>query len=400
MRSWDGRIWTRWATVVFSTSLGLLSEQALAQRQSPAPDPETAACLATNQKPDVVIESCTRLLERQSRAAARSLAVVLTIRGTALSVTGQMQDAANDFSAAVAIDPDFAPAYEVRGNLLRQNNQCDLAMADFDRTVALEPQRVNAHVARGLCLSGKGETERAEADFDEAIKLDPQNKSGATALAWNAKARMELQKGALELALADYDQAIKLDPKSAFAYTSRGDFFRTKGDYDKAVADYDKAVADYDKAVANQPDDLTGYGNRGLTRFYMGDYAKAADDFKRVVDGQPNAYSMLWLYLSRARTSTRDARDELAKAAEQLKSPDWPSPMVELFLGKKSLATAQAAASKPEEKCEAQFFVGEWRLLGKDRSEATKALQMAVDTCPKDFAEYAGAVAELKRLKQ
>jgi lipoprotein NlpI len=58
-----------------------------------------------------------------------------------------------------------------------------------------------------------------------------------------------------------------------------------------------------------------------------------------------------------------------------------------------------AAASKPEQRSEAQFYVGEWHLLQGERAQATKALQAAVDTCPKDFIEYRGAVEEMKRRK-
>jgi len=39
-------------------------------------------------------------------------------------------------------------------------------------------------------------------------------------------------------------------------------------------------------------------------------------------------------------------------------------------------------------------------LQKRGESEATIALKVAVDTCPKEFIEYAGAVAEVKRLER
>ena len=72
---------------------------------------------------------------------------------------------------------------------------------------------------------------------------------------------------------------------------------------------------------------------------------------------------------------------------------------MELFLGRKSLQAAEAAASKPEERCEAQFYIGEWQRLQHADAQAAKALQTAIDTCPKDFVEYRGAVEELKRVQ-
>jgi lipoprotein NlpI len=72
--------------------------------------------------------------------------------------------------------------------------------------------------------------------------------------------------------------------------------------------------------------------------------------------------------------------------------------MAQMFLGRKAV-DAVAAATTPEQKCEAQFYSGEWQLLHHAKQPAQNALQTAVDTCPKDFVEYRGAVEELKRLK-
>jgi lipoprotein NlpI len=47
---------------------------------------------------------------------------------------------------------------------------------------------------------------------------------------------------------------------------------------------------------------------------------------------------------------------------------------------------------------EAQFYVGEWRLLQGDRPAAVAALKTAADTCSKTFYEYGLAQAELHRL--
>jgi lipoprotein NlpI len=58
------------------------------------------------------------------------------------------------------------------------------------------------------------------------------------------------------------------------------------------------------------------------------------------------------------------------------------------------------AATKPEERCEAQFYLGEWHLLRRDHAAAATALRIAADTCPKTFYEYDGAIAELQRLGQ
>jgi rhomboid protease GluP len=72
--------------------------------------------------------------------------------------------------------------------------------------------------------------------------------------------------------------------------------------------------------------------------------------------------------------------------------------VVDLFLGRRTVDATLSAASNPPERCEAQFYGGEWKLLQGDRAAAVTALKAAVETCPKTFIEYKGAQAELKRL--
>ena len=77
---------------------------------------------------------------------------------------------------------------------------------------------------------------------------------------------------------------------------------------------------------------------------------------------------------------------------------DWPVAVIELLLGGRTAEATLAAASTPAQQCEAQFYVGEWKLLHDDKAGATAAWQAAMDSCPRSFIERKGARAELKRL--
>jgi tetratricopeptide (TPR) repeat protein len=351
-------------------------------------------------------------------------------RGLCLLSIGQAEGAKADFDQVISLDAKntsglTTPAWSAKARIELQRGAFDRAIADYDEVIRLNPKLASAYIERGSALSKVDKTDAALADLDKAIALDPKNAEGSAVAALMMKASVHDAQGnadaALadygaaitldphsvslflsranffagknddEHALADYTDAIKLDPKIAPAYSARGDFFRNRGDYEKAVADYDKVIE-------NQPGDLTGYGNRALAEFYAGDFAKAAADFKKVIAGQPNTYSLLWLYLSSARASPRDALSDLTAASAKL-AADWPTPMVQMFLGRKAVDAAVATAATSEQKCEAQFYSGEWQLLHKAKPLAQNALQAAVDSCPKDFAEYRGAVEELKRLQ-
>ena len=73
--------------------------------------------------------------------------------------------------------------------------------------------------------------------------------------------------------------------------------------------------------------------------------------------------------------------------------------MIALYLGRRSPELTLDAAGKPDERSEAQFYIGQWHIAKGNPSEAAAPLKAAVETCPKTFIECTAAVAELKRPK-
>jgi hypothetical protein len=76
----------------------------------------------------------------------------------------------------------------------------------------------------------------------------------------------------------------------------------------------------------------------------------------------------------------------------------WPFPVAKMFLGQQSFAQTLDAAKTADERCEAQFYGGEWHLLQGDKAAARDAINKAYENCPKYFIEFKGAEAEAKRL--
>jgi lipoprotein NlpI len=137
----------------------------------------------------------------------------------------------------------------------------------------------------------------------------------------------------------------------------------------------------------------------GYTRFYLGDFTGAALNLQEAVAKGGDAYPILWLYLADARIGGQDAKKNLQNNAAGLKPVEWPFPVIELFLDRRTSADMVAVAIKPAEQSEAQYYLGQWHLLRDHRAASIEALRKAVETCPKNFIEFAGAVAELKRLE-
>jgi murein DD-endopeptidase MepM/ murein hydrolase activator NlpD len=253
------------------------------------------------------------------------------------------------------------------------------------------------------------------ADSTEAIRLDPKD-----ARPFNKRGLAYLDKADDDRAIADFSEAIRLDPKDAQPFNNRGLAYLDK-------AEYDHAIADFTEAIRLDPNYTGAFQSRGHAKFYVADYGAAAADLSHAVRQQPqDAYSVLWRYLASARASMLFAilnsdsyclpgylqlaetesyiRCEFVEArqlelnATKLKQTDWPYPIVELFIGRRT-PEATLTAAEPNHRCEAQFYTGEWYLLHGNRTAAMSALKTAADNCPKAFVEYAGARAELKRLE-
>ena len=178
--------------------------------------------------------------------------------------------------------------------------------------------------------------------------------------------------------------------RSSFYY--RGAAYRVKGQLDRAIADLSEAIR-------LAPDVTEFYLGRGTTNFAAGHFEAAVSDIARGVREKPgDGYAVVWVYLARLRANGPDALAELKINAEWVKRDEWPYAVVTLYLGRGSPEAVLAAAGKPDDRCEAHFYIGAWRLARGERAEASEALKAAVDTCPKDFVEYSGAQAELKRM--
>src|SRR5262249_58184296 len=122
------------------------------------------------------------------------------------------------------------------------------------------------------------------------------------------------------------------------------------------------------------------------------DHRPAATDRARVARKQPSALDPpLGLYIAGAHAGERDATSRMRANARGLKSTDWPFPIAEMFIDRRKPEQTLSSAKTLAERCQAQFHVGEWHLLHRDRAAARRALQAAADDCPKTLAEYAGS---------
>jgi tetratricopeptide (TPR) repeat protein len=296
-------------------------------------------------------------------------------------------------------------------------------MKFVDEAIRLAPKNAGLFAERAALLHKKGENEQAIANLNRAIEFDPGNAEGVAAAAAYFKGRIFALDGNMANAASSYSEAITLDPEQLGYRIARAEAFGRLREFDKALADLDhavksdakgtvalneradlfrvnnkpaRAIDDYNAILVRQPNNLSVLGSRGVAYFMLGDFAKASEDFAKIAS-EGSAYGVLWLHVSRGRSGGGAPEVDLKGIAGILPAK-WPMPIVEMFLGKRSVASAISVAGSSDERCEVEFFAGQLKLRRDDRAGAKASFQFAQDKCPHNFLEFSGAVAELQRM--
>ena len=81
-----------------------------------------------------------------------------------------------DYSQAIALDPDYAYAYFGRAYTYYELGRNDEAIADFDQALALDPTYTEGYSGRAAaeCLQSEPRTQRALEDILTLIQREPQ----------------------------------------------------------------------------------------------------------------------------------------------------------------------------------------------------------------------------------
>ena len=125
-------------------------------------------------------------------------------RGEAAFEAGDYAAAIAAYNAALALNPNFAEAYNDRGLAHFRRDENDLAIADYEHALALRPDYANALTNHGIAIFDRG-------DYDAVI--------------------------------AEMSRAIELDPSNDRAFVFRGNAYQRKGDYAQAISDWLSARA-------------------------------------------------------------------------------------------------------------------------------------------------------------
>jgi tetratricopeptide (TPR) repeat protein len=95
------------------------------------------------------------------------------LRAEGYALRGNVDDAAKEFQAALALRPNEPELHEALGELYLEHNSYDDAQPELERALALDPSRTHALYLLGKLYVRKHENERALPYLERAVRLQP-----------------------------------------------------------------------------------------------------------------------------------------------------------------------------------------------------------------------------------
>ena len=180
---------------------------------------------------------------------AAGLASVLIGLFAAAKAEGNNDQAIQDYSNILEVNPNDAEVWWMRGNAYWENGDYNRALQDYNQAIQVNPNYALAYLGRGNVYVRQGAYDQAVQDYNAAIDIEP-NFIGT----YNNRAVAYREQGKLDSALDDLNLALALKPDFAEAYYNRSLTYRDKGMSDQALQDLHHA-AELNPAFGKAADD-------------------------------------------------------------------------------------------------------------------------------------------------
>jgi tetratricopeptide (TPR) repeat protein len=155
----------------------------------------------------------------------------------ALVAKGKFEEAQPHFEDALRLEPNNAEYHSGYAFVLDQLGRTDQAATECEAAVRLEPMSAQAHFSYGAFLEKHGQLEEATAQYRHAVQFDPHFGDAHYDLA-----SALLAKGELEEAKAHYLEASKLEPNRAQPHNELGKIFMREGNVPEAITQFQEAL--------------------------------------------------------------------------------------------------------------------------------------------------------------
>ena len=125
-----------------------------------------------------------------------------------------------------------------KGAICIEKGMLDEAIEEFTTVIGIEPNHADAYYERGLAYAKQGDLDQAVIDFTQAIEIDPN-----FAVAYNDRGLIYVNQSNANQSLSDFSKALEIDPNRADTYNNRAVVYYFKKHYDESWEDIHKAEA-------------------------------------------------------------------------------------------------------------------------------------------------------------
>ncbi|HKS49623.1 MAG TPA: tetratricopeptide repeat protein [Amycolatopsis sp.] len=188
---------------------------------------------------------------------------------------GRLDHALADYTAVIAMDPNYAEYYFDRAALLRRLGRNEDALADYDDAIRLSPPFPEAYYNRGDLRLELGDIDGALADFGYTLDLDPDFVD-----AYVNRAGLHLDLGDLADAARDAEAGLARDQDNPHLHVVIGQIHVEH-------EEYPAASAAFDRALAVDPDLIPALSGRAALACRLGEADLALTDLRHAVDLAP-----------------------------------------------------------------------------------------------------------------
>jgi tetratricopeptide (TPR) repeat protein len=189
-------------------------------------------------------------------------------RAYAYLVLRELEKAKSDFAQAAKLNEELHNPYYEMGAIAERQDSIEAAIKYYGMAIQRFATEEKYHYQRGLQLFKQGNYKEALTDFSGAISL---NKNFADAL--NDRGSTHKMLNNLDEAIVDYKAATRQNPQFAVAYANLGTVYREKEDYVNAISSYAKALKIESK-------NYVVLNNRGYAYLLNGNTEEAIKDFR------------------------------------------------------------------------------------------------------------------------
>ena len=240
---------------------------------------------------------------------------VLILLGNLKALEKDFHGAQAAYAKAVALRPDYPPAYAKLGFVQRLNGLEKEAVDSLKKAVELNPGQTDAlGLLVGMMISKSQFSEAL--DFCEQQRPKTEKNTAGLAYLDLCQGNIHLARGEAKLAEAQFRQAIETDPSLLSAYLA---LTRLYLEQDRAA----DAIVQYERLLGQNPGYLPAYMTLGTLHDRMGKKEKAADYYAKALavqnDFAPAANNLAW------NLASRQVRIDEALALAQTAKEKMPS---------------------------------------------------------------------------